>query len=45
MKKPDQQAGQKAVNEKRSKNFKLALVFGVIAVGWYVLAMLAIWKQ
>jgi len=41
MEKPDRQE----VQEKRSRNFKLALIFGVIAAGWYVLAMLVIWKQ
>jgi len=41
MEKPD----RPDVQEKRSRNFKLALIFGVIAAGWYVLAMLVIWKQ
>ncbi len=29
---------------RRRRNIKIALIFGVIAIGWYVLSMFTIWN-
>lgn len=36
---------EKSDQARRSKSIKLALIFGVVAVLWYVVSMLVIWTQ